>query len=165
METTGPGIALLAAGCLFGGLLVERVLLAIRWRPYFRLGFPLGQMPVPVARMPEGAGETRSVKWEVRGDEVLFWAEPGSRAAPMGLHGHVQLAPARGRVALHVSWAPPWSPVLAALWLAVLGLVRGEGWLTVPVGSAMLVGIAVLYWRSAVMAARELRWAFVKGDE
>ncbi|MEZ4323313.1 MAG: hypothetical protein R3F61_37965 [Myxococcota bacterium] len=165
MQGTGFGIAMLAAGALFGGLLVERLLLAFRWLPYFRLGFPLGQIPVPIERAPKGSGETPMVRWEVRDDEVVWWAEPGTRRAPMGLRGVVVMRRMPARVALEVTWAPPWSPVFAALWLAALGLVRGEGWVTVPVGSAMLVGIAVLYWRSAVMAARELRWAFVKGDE
>ena len=116
-----------------------------------------------------------SVRWVVTdtGERqvVRYWAEPGSRRAPMGLHGLVELRRVRGQVALEVTWSPPWSPMFAALWLLFLGVFRGDGWVTVPVGSMMVLGIGVLYWRSAVLAARELRWAFVKradgagGDE
>ncbi len=164
----GLGIALLAAGVLFGGLLLERILLTRGWMPYYRIGFPLGRAPLPVANPPTGDGKTASVCWIVDASGphhvVRYWAEPGSRRAPMGLHGLVHLRRARGQVALDVTWAPPWSPVFAALWLVFLGLFRGDGWVTVPVGSMMVLGIAVLYWRSAVLAARELRWAFVNGD-
>jgi hypothetical protein len=163
----GLGIALVAAGVLFGGLLLERILLTWPWLPYYRLSFPLGRALLPVPEAPKGEGQTPSVRWAIAdaGDRrvVRFWAEPGSRRAPMGLHGLVHMRRMRGQVALDVAWAPPWSPVFAALWLLFLGLFRGDGWVTVPVGSMMVLGIAVLYWRSAMLAARELRWAFVQG--
>jgi len=163
--TTGFGVAFLAAALLFGGLAVERSLLLRRWLPYYALGIPLGRVLLPIPTAPKGGGSTAMVRWEVCEDAVLYWAEPRTRSAPMGLHGRIQLVRRGSTVALEVFWAPPWVLVFAALWLIGLGLLRGEGWLTVPVGSSMVLGIAVLYWRSALTAARELRWAFVKGED
>lgn len=164
MDGTGLDMALLACAVLFGGLLLERVLVAYRVRRYFQVGFPLGPRLVPIKALPEpDEGETATVRWARDGNEVLFWS--GNRRAPMGLHGRVLLIGPPGRVAVDVRWSPPLSPILAAVWLAGLGLFRGEGWLTVPVGSLMAGGLVLVYWSSAVTAARELRWAFVKGDE
>ena len=165
MDTNGFGVAMLAAGLMFGGLAVERAMLVRLWGPYYALGFPLGRLLLPIPMAPQGSGSTAMVRWEVREEGVLFWADPGSRSAPMGLHGLIRLRRRGGSVVLEVFWAPPWALIFAAIWLICLGLLRGEGWLTVPVGSSMVLGIAVLYWRSALTAARELRWAFVKGED
>lgn len=162
LDTTGLPLALLATALLFGGLLAERILIGVRHRGYLGLGLPIGPELVPIERLPKKeSGETASVHWVLDGTTVYFWAG----RAPTGLHGRISLVGPPGRVALDVRWAPPWSPLFAALWLIGLGLVRGDGWLTVPVGSMMGVGLLFVYWQAAVTAARELRWALVKGDD
>ena len=40
-----------------------------------------------------------------------------------------------------------------------LGLVRGDGMMTGPIGSLMLAGLGLLYHRGAVQAGRVLRFA------
>jgi hypothetical protein len=66
---------------------------------------------------------------------------------------------ARG-VELDVRWAPPLTPILAAVWLAALGGWRGEASLTVPIALAIVIGVGVLYWDRARRVAAELRLAF-----
>lgn len=157
---------LLVAVLAVGGLVLERALLRARWRGYYLLGFPLGVDLVPIPLPPKGRGETASVRWAVdeEGGHVRFWAEPGRRTAPMGLHGVVQLVRHNRGVHLPVRWAPPWTPVAALLWFAGLGLTQGQGHLTIPVGLLLVVVLFLLYRQAAVRAARELRWAFVRGD-
>lgn len=161
-------LAGLVAIVLLGGLLFETRVLT-RWRKdwYFGAGVPLGLRLVPILRAPEGKGKTATVAWEV-GDQphlVRFWADPANRTAPMGLHGVVLLAQGRRGIEMEVRWAPPWSPILAACWLAALGLARGEGTVTVPLGAMILVGVVIVYGERARRAAAELRWAFVQGEE
>jgi hypothetical protein len=160
-------LPLVAAALLLGGWIAETRVLT-RWRPdwYFLPGIPLGLRPVPIPTAPEGEGRTRSVRWEVSApDLVRFWADPTERAAPSGLHGVVVLLRSRKGVELHVRWAPPWSPVLAAFWLAALGIHRGEARLTVPIAVCILAGLLYLYGERARQVAAELRWAFVRGGE
>lgn len=160
MSEGSPFVAAAAALTLLGGLLSERALL--RWRPraYFRVGFPLGAQPVPVAAVPQAtSGRTAMVRWERDGDELFFWAEPSERKGPMGLHGHVAFVRTTRNVQLDVTWAPPWTPLIAAVWLAGLGAARGEAALTAPISMVIVVGVLVLYRQSAVQAAAELRYA------
>lgn len=172
MEPGSLGLALAAAFGLAGGLWFEtRYLLGRRSDGYFLVGFPLGGRMVPIPHAPEGSGQTASVRWEVssaRGDApnlVRFWADPGARTAPTGLHGVVILARGLSGVELEVRWAPPWTPILAAVWLFALGVTRGEAALTGSIAIAMVVGILVLYGERARRAAVELRWAFLSGGE
>jgi hypothetical protein len=158
----------LAAGLVFvGGMVLEtRVLLRFRRDWYFLPGFPLGLRVVPIPRPPEGSGRTASVRWEVSSPHVVrYWADPSERVTPSGLHGVVILAQGRQGVELEIRWAPPWTPFLAAIWLAVLGTARGEGHLTIPIAVAIVLAIAFLYAERARRIAAELRWAFVRGDE
>ena len=172
MEPGSLGLALFAAFGLIGGLWIEtRYLLANRFDGYFLLGLPLGAQMVPIPRAPEGSGKTASVRWEVspaRPDAprlVRFWGEPRARASPIGLHGAVILHRGPRGIELEVRWAPPWTLVLATIWLVALGIARGEAGLTVPVALVMIVGIVVVYGDRARRAAMELRWAFVSGAE
>lgn len=159
-------MALLAAVLFLGGLMVERVLLSLRPGWYFEVGLIMSPPLVPLPRLPEGGGSTATVSWEAQDDVARFWSEPGARRAPMGLHGSVRfLRTTRGDWQPEVRWAPPWSPVLAALWLAGLGAVRGEAWLTVPIALAMVAGVFFLYRSSALRAAAELRWHWVSGRD
>ncbi|MEZ4239312.1 MAG: hypothetical protein R3F59_24790 [Myxococcota bacterium] len=70
----------------------------------------------------------------------------------------------RNGVELDVRWAPPWTPVLAACWLAGLGVVRGEASLTVPIAVGIVVALLAVYGERAHRVAAELRWSFVAGD-
>ncbi|MBX2797866.1 MAG: hypothetical protein KTR31_09365 [Myxococcales bacterium] len=158
-------LALFAAVAFLGGLVLEtRVLL--RWRTdlYFLMSLPLGQQLVPVPRAPTGKGRTPSVRWEVsRPGLVRYWADPGERKAPSGLHGVVWLVPVGDRVALDVRWAPPLAPMGAALWLALLGMARGEAQLTVPIALMIAAAISLVYWDRSRRIAQELRFSFVGG--
>lgn len=165
----GDLVMLAVVACVaVAGLLVERAFLSGRWNTYFLLGFPVVPELVPISELPQGGGETASVRWVVDPEAgvVRFWAQPGSRGAPMGLHGAV--TPVRGpggRVALPVRWAPPWTPFLALLWFGALGVARGQGLLTAPVAVILIVVLALVYRRAAATAAGELRWAFVQAGE
>ena len=167
MEPGSLGLAILVASLLLGGLWVEtRVLLRRRADWYFLPGFPIGGRLVPIPKPPEGSGRTATVVWEVSAPNLVrFWVDPADRTSPTGLHGVVILAQGRRGIELEVRWAPPWSPILAALWLASLGVARGEGALTVPIAAVMTVGMIVLYGERARRAAAELRWAFLAGSE
>ena len=98
-------------------------------------------------------------------DRIRFWADPDKRRAPSGLHGAIRLYRAgSGQVGLAVRWRPPWSLLLAAAWLVVLGVVRQEPQITVPIALAWVIGVLVIYRQAALRAAAELRWAFVQGE-
>ena len=164
METGSLQLALFAAVTFLGGLVLEtRVLLRLRTRWYFSLGIPLAGTLVPVPRAPEGKGRTASVQWEVAEPGLVrFWANPDERKAPSGLHGIVQLVPTvGGGYGLSVRWAPPWIPLLAALWLALLGAARGEAALTVPIAVLIVAAILFVYGERARRVAHELRQAFL----
>ncbi len=158
-------LASLAALLFLGGLLLERVFLKTRWpAAYFSAGFALFPEIVPIGKAPHAeSGQTATVRWERRDDLVLFWSEPGSREAPMGLHGAIRLWRGPRGVHLLVRWSPPWSPLLAAAWLGGLGIVRREWW-SVPVAAALVFGVLYMYRIYAVRAAAELRYAFASGD-
>ena len=144
------------------GLVVERALLRWRWTPYFRAGLVLSPPPLPIAVAPEGSGQTRMVHWEVVNPGLVrFWAPPGGREAPMGLHGVVHLVPSPQGLDLDIRWSPPWSPVLACAWLAGLGITRGEGLIMVSVALVIVAVMAVVYRRFAFGAAAQMRWIWV----
>jgi hypothetical protein len=167
MTEGSPLVAALAAFLLIGGLLLERLLISRRWMPYFTLGFPLlGPPLVPIPKMPlVEEGRTASVRFDRVGDVVRFWSDPADRTAPMGLRGLITLVPAVHGVYLDVRWAPPWSPLFAAAWLAGLGIARGEARLTVPIACVLIGGVLMLYAQFAVRVAAEMRWALVKNEE
>jgi hypothetical protein len=159
-------LPVVAALLLIGGWFAETQLVG-RWRAdwYFLAGLPLGARLVPIPEAPEGEGRTHSVCWEVSGPELVrYWVDPSSRNAPSGLHGVVVLLRTRHGVELDVRWAPPWTPILAAAWLAGLGILRGEAQLTVPIASCMVLGLFVVYGARARRVAAELRWSFVRGE-
>lgn len=166
MEEGAIELALLAAVLFLGGLVLEtRVLLQWRANWYFAAALPLGAVLVPIPRLPTGEGRTPSVRWEAAEPGLVrFWADPSERRAPSGLHGVVLLHPRTdGMVELTVRWAPPWVPLLAALWLAMLGLARGEGQLTVPLAAMIAAAILFVYGERSRRVAAELRHSFVSG--
>jgi len=162
LSTTGVTFAAGAALLFVASMVVESVLLRWRINAYFQAGFPLFLTMVPIPNAPEGSGSTATVRWEVTGDLVRWWADPAMRSAPSGLHGSVQLAAGQGGVHLFVRWAPPWTPLLAAAWLIGLGMVRGEAMVTLPIGLVMIAGVLFLYRQAAVRAVAEMRWAWVQ---
>lgn len=166
-EDGSPTLAVLSAILFLGGLFLETRVL-FRWRAnwYFTVGLPLGARPVPISAPPRGEGRTASVRWEVASPTMVrYWADPNERAAPSGMHGVVFLTPSRKGVELDVRWAPPWTPLLAAVWLAGLGIAREEVQLTLPIAASVVLGIFILYGSRARQVAAELRWAFVRGDD
>lgn len=160
MEPTGTTVALAATAAFLGSWVGERALLW--WRPgaYFALCAPLGGELASMPEAPPESGETKSVLWERRGDRVLFWADGRTRTVPGGLHGVVDLTPTDGSVGLTARWAPPITPLVAALWLAGIGIARGE-WFTIPVALLLVLSISVLYRQAARTVVAELRAAWV----
>jgi hypothetical protein len=160
------GLALGSALMLIGGMVVERFMLTrFRWTPYFTAGFPLFPELVPIPRAPQGTGETATVRWEVvsDGELIRFWADPDKRTAPSGLHGAIRLYGAgSAHIGLAVRWSPPWTLLIAAGWLVVVGIIRDEPQVTVPIAVVWVIGVMVIYRQGAMRAAAELRWAFVK---
>lgn len=167
VEPGSSTLAIAAAVLFLGGWLLEtRILLRWRTDAYFLAAFPLGLRPVPIPVAPEGQGRTRSVLWEAsRPDLVRFWADPRDRTTPSGMHGVVVLTRSRRGVELEVRWAPPWTPLVAAVWLACLGIVREEAALTVPIAACIVGAVLFVYGERARRVAAELRWAFVRGGD
>lgn len=158
-------LAVFTALALIGALVLERLVIR-RWRPraYFRVGLPLFMDLVPIPSPPKGEGQTATVCWQVVDESVHFWAPVGERTAPSGLHGLVQMRRSADRVHLTVRWSPPWSYLLAALWLVGLGILRGQVALTATISGLLVAGVLLIYHRFALRAARELRWSFVRDD-
>lgn len=168
MEEGSLVLATIAALLFVGGMTFETRVLP-RWRQdaYFLVGFPLGQRLVPLPRAPKAdEGRTASVVWDRRTPNVVrWWSEPGARKVPTGLHGSVVLAQSRRGVELQFRWSPPWTALLGPVWLAALGVARGEAAVALPLGAVLLVGVLVGYGTSADRVAAELRWSFVDRDE
>lgn len=160
-------LLLVVAAVAVGGFLVERLFLVRGWAPYFRLGMPLGEELLPIPTAPTEGGRTATVRYAVDTEtqEVRFWARPGDRAAPMGLHGVIGLVRGPRGIHLPVRWSPPFTPFAALIWFAGLGAVRGVGHLTIPVAVVLMAILLVMYRQAAVRAARELRWSFVAGRD
>jgi len=160
-------LTLLVLVVLVGGTLLEALWIRAVWLPYFRVALPLGAQLVPLPKPPTvEEGRTAGLGFRrLQPTRYAFWSDRDARSSPTLLHGMVDLVPARQGVALHVTWAPPWTPVVAALWLIVLGIVRGEAQLTVPIGTMMVAGMGILYLKGARSAARELRWALARDED
>lgn len=161
----GSTVATVAVGLFVVVFLLERLALVRGWRLYYRLGLPLFPRPQPLVALPEGRGETATVWWAISSDPPTAWfhAAHGGGEAPWGLHGLVDLvADHQGRVQLMPRWSPPWTPIVAMMWFAGLGLSRGEGLLTVPLATLLVAAMLALYRQAALRAVAELRWAWVQ---
>ncbi len=157
------GLGLLL-GFLLEGLLIQR---AATW--YFAAGLPLGRTPVPFptpsSARDEGVHAGLCYR-RIGPGMVAFWADRRDRRLPSMLHGlAIEQATGQQQVLLDVRWAPPFTPVLGATWLIFLGLARGEGQITVPIGVLLLGAVAVLYHRGALQACRTLRFALQNGSD
>ncbi|MCB9685221.1 MAG: hypothetical protein H6738_06630 [Alphaproteobacteria bacterium] len=160
-------VALLAALLLFGGLFLEtRVLVRRRFDGWFLVGLPVPGRLVPIPRPPPmGMGRTPTVVWErTTPNLVRWWGVSGERGVPMGLHGCVILAQARGGVELQVRWAPPWTLLLAPVWLASIGTLRGDGPIAIGLGALVAIAVLAVYGSAAARVAGELRWSFLSRD-
>lgn len=162
---TGEGRTLLVATLVVVGTLAFEAWLSACWgRAWFTLAVPLGDDLVPLQHLPAGRGQGRGVAWRVV-DEVVLLYRVGRDAAPRGLHGVVYLLPARGgQVHLDVRWAPPWTPLAAIAWLSVLGTIRGEGAVLVPVSTLLAGALLLAYWQAARRVAASLRQALVEAS-
>ena len=165
MELLTPGTLVLPAMVGLGlllGFLVETLLIQRASTWYYAAGLPLGRTPVPFppADVHRQSGVHAGLRYRrVAPGVVAFWADRADRRLPAMLHG-VAFERAMGpQVALDVRWAPPFTPLLGATWLIVLGLARGEAPLTVPIGLLLIAAVAVVYHRGAVQACRTLRFA------
>lgn len=164
-----PGSLRLALGsaiAFVAAMLAERLMVQNGNHFYYSLALPMTAVAVPIERPPPPKGRTRGARWEELAPGVLrWWADPDRRELPSGLHGIVVLAQSRRGIELTFRWAPPFSPLLAASWLIFLGALRQELELTVPIALALTLGVLFLHHQSAVRAAAELRWAFVRGSD
>ena len=154
-------LSLSAAVLLVGGLALETVFTHWRWTPWFRLGMPLGLEPLPIdgRSKVDMVHESGGICWDMPDSGLVrFWVKRGSRAAPMLLHGSIELTPSGSLMRLRVIWAPPLTYFLSAAWLAILGGLRGEGALTGVIAAVLLAGVLFVYQRSAVVAARAVRY-------
>lgn len=144
-------------GALAAFAAVEAVLLVARPTAYLSLAFPLPVEPLPLSALPEGAGRTATVTWDVQGDVAPFVAHGGGL---LGLHGVVRFVRDRRGVRLAVGWAPPWTLLPACAAVAILGADRGVPWLSVPLSLVLFAGGLLAYQQAAIRAAAEIRFAW-----
>lgn len=162
---TGTEVALVAATLLLGGFALEtRVLPRLRVPLYHDIGFPLGVELPPIREAPVGEGSTNSVDWTADGTRGRYWVRPGDRHTPTALHGTMRFLPSPQGTRMRFTWSPPWSVALAALWLGVLGTLRGDEALMVPLAIGLFAAVSWLYWVRARRIAVELRMAFSRGS-
>lgn len=136
------------------------------WTPlYHDIGLPLGAELPPVPGKPEDQGETSLVSWAVRGNRARFWARPGERRVPIGLHGVVRFRETPQGTTLRVLWSPPWTLGLALVWGALLATERGDGAVMVPVFTILGAVLTLLYGWQARRVALELRLAFTRSPK
>lgn len=171
MDLLAPGdlrLPALVAVALVLGFILEALFMGRGARWYYAAGAPLRPPLVPytMPSKPHESGTHAGIHWRrIEPGMVVFWADRQDRRVPTMLHG-LALERQRGEVVhLDVRWAPPWTPLLAACWLMVLGLLRGEAQLTVPIGIAMIVALGILYHRGARGAAASLRFALQQEAE
>lgn len=158
LDPAGVRAALAAALVLSGSLLGERLVVGAKVRAYFRVAIPVGEEPMPIARLPEaveGAGTV--VRWARDGAFVWWWVDPARRGAPQGLHGHAWLVPGPRGVRVQVSWCPPWTPLIAAGWLFAIGASRGEASLAGALAAVMVAGVFVIHRSFASRVALDVR--------
>jgi hypothetical protein len=163
VERLATAILILAVAAL-----AERGWMWLRWTPYFAAGLPLFQDPLPLGRMPEGeAGIVGGLRWErlASGDGARWWADPDQRRFPRGLHGIVWFGKVGRSVALAVRWSPPWTPILAMAWLAFVGAVDGQGWLTGPLAAVLVFALVAAHHRHAERAGALLRYGWAKEQD
>lgn len=158
------GTALWVIGVLAGTFALEGLASLRRWGPYFTWGVPLTDTPVPLPRPPTGEGAAHGVAWTVAlgGRVVFWWADRRRGTVPRGLHGAAWMRIDRAqRVHLDVVWAPWWTGLVACVVLSVVGTLRGEAMLAVPL-ALLFVGLQLaLYARAARPAAAALRQALL----
>ncbi len=158
---------LVVAVVLVVGMMAERWLMVSKSPLYYRLCIPITEQLSPIPRHPEGSGRTASVVWDAPrdGGVVFYWADPKRRGAPMGFHGMVLLTPTSRGFEVDVRWAPPLAPIVAFAWFGVFAGFEGLGWLAPAISALMICAVVLGYRALSLPIARELRWAFVRGEE
>lgn len=162
------GNAVLLSLVVLGLMVVFERGVVPRWQPswYFRLGLPLGATLVDLPHAPAEEGRTHAVDWRADAQSVWFWARPGRRGAPVGLHGWIRLVPrGDGRVGMEIRWSPPWIGVLACFWLAGIGVAQDDARFAGPLSMVLLAAIFLIYRQAAVRLAAELRYSLIKDRE
>lgn len=144
------GMVVWTGGLLILGFVLERILVALRWPPYFRFGFavrgPLDRGAVP----PAEEGRNVWLHWTtLASGEVMFWSDARTRRSPAGLHGVWIPGEEGSSVGPRAYWAPPWTPVFASFWLMALGASRGDAVMTTTIGVGLLVTIGAVYSQMA----------------
>ncbi len=162
MELLTPGsltLPLLVGLGLLAGFALEALLLARGARWYYAVSLPIGRTPVPyeAPARPAERGAHGGLRFRRIGPGLIaFRADRRDRRLPSLLHGLAVERVVGAKTVLDVRWAPPFTPIVGASWLIVLGLIRGEGQITVPIGLMMIAALALLYHRGAVQACRTL---------
>ena len=152
------GMVVWTGGLLILGFVVERLLVGMRWAPYFGWALavrgPLERHSGPL----KSEGRNDWIHWKtLESGEVLFWADARTRRAPAGLHGVWIPAGEGSSGEARAYWAPPWTPVLASFWLMALGASRGDLVMTTTIGVGLLVTIGKVYSHMARRALESWR--------
>ena len=140
------GMVVWTGGLLILGFVLERILVALRWTPYFGFGFPVRGPLERGVGPPEGEGKNAWLHWmTLESGEVVFWSDVRTRRSPAGLHGMWVPAGDGASEGCRAVWAPPWTPVFASFWLMGLGAMRGDALMTTTIGVGLLVTIGSVY--------------------
>jgi hypothetical protein len=159
LALTALGVALILVG--------ERAAMSGWWGWYFRIALPLPEDPVPIRAPPEQeTGVSGGLRWIAdRPGHVVWAAERGANALPVGLHGTVDFAARRDGVGLIAAWCPPWTPFLALAWFAALGTSEGQAFVAGPIAAVIAAVMFLVFQESAVRAIARLRYVWASGGE
>jgi len=143
-------LVILTGGFLLLGFLLERLFVAVKWVPYFRCGVPVWGPVRSEVRPPAESGRNDWLHWQnLESGEVIFWADTRTRRTPAGLHGVWKIVPTENGEEVRACWAPPWTPVLAALWLVGLGAMRGDAVMTLTIAAGLIGTLGAVYGHMA----------------
>ena len=135
------------------GFLLERLCVALKWAPYFRVGVSVWGSVRRDVQPPSEAGRNQWLHWQtLKSGEVIFWADARTRRTPAGLHGVWKLVSTTHGEEVRACWAPPWTPVLAAIWLMGLGAMRGDVVMTATIAFALIGTLGAVYGHMAQRA-------------
>jgi hypothetical protein len=143
-------LVILTGGFLVLGFLLERLFVALKWPPYFRCGVAVWGPIRPEVRPPSEPGRNEWLHWQpLDSGEVIFWADARTRRSPSGLHGVWKLVPTEHGEEARAYWAPPWTPMFAAIWLVGLGATRGDAVMTATIAFGLIGTLGAVYGHMA----------------
>ena len=152
------GMVVWTGGLLVLGFVMERLLVGLRWAPYFGWAFPVRGLLERRSGPRSAEGRNEWLHWvTLESGEVLFWADARTRRSPAGLHGVWVPAGEGSSDEDRAYWAPPWTPVFASFWLMALGASRGEVAMTATIGLGLLLTIGTVYSHMARRALESWR--------